>query len=168
MRACGCQASPRWRGMPRNVIMLCLVFIVASAVGACAAATTPLVRQTPTLPPATSVATPALPTLGIDAGYHSVLDLRNTPNANPNNGEVLSGSFFASKQYTILLACMGSGKVEIAYAPQGTYPYTCTPTPRITSVHVGTQQNPPAMQQIQVTVTSSGAVTWQMRVEIQN
>ena len=95
---------------------------------------------------------------------HEVLHLSNASSQAITTG----GTFDATHPYTIFAYCEGSGKLDVAYAPQGKAAFECTKSAQLQGVTVGNAQNPPRQESVQVTVTSESNVQWEVSVQIKN
>ena len=182
-------ASP-WSRRARWLVVVALL-LASSLMAACGAATarpntslfgpstpapatssafTPTVTPTVAVPTATTQPTVApipkssLPTLAPPAGWHTVLTLSDTTGA--HGGDIVQGSFIASKPYIILYSCKGSGgALKVLYQDTigGAY---CADPPRIerTKTLKSTQPDHSAF----VTVAPMGNIIWELLVAMQN
>jgi hypothetical protein len=122
------------------------------------------IASTPTIEASTPTVEANLPPLFSNPGMHEVLHLGNTPAKIITTG----GTFDVTHPYTIFVFCKGSGKLNVAYTPQGKATFECTKSAQLQSIAVGTPQNPPRKEPVQVTVTSEGNVLWEVSVQVKD
>lgn len=103
----------------------------------------------------------SLPTLQLDPGTHAALELGNSGSGTVHTG----GSFAATGPYMIYATCEGHGTLTVHYGSQGASSFTCTSSPLI----FGTpQQDASRGQDVHVTATTNGSITWHAVVESQD
>jgi len=113
------------------------------------------------IPSATSTPVASLPTLAPlagDAGWTTLLRLG--ADASDGAAQPASGTFSASVPYTIVLSCAGTGLLTVRY-PGGTHTTPCTAAPSRDEV---ADVQPPSGA-ARVSVTTTGAVVWELLVE---
>lgn len=152
-----------WRVIQNFAILLCVLTISSCSMVSEKPQAKPTATQDVAILPSASP-TLSLPALNVDHGWHEVLHLQNLSNTT----EILGGKFVATNPYNIIAACAGTGKLTVNFTPQGETSFNCALPPRSTFSQIGTQQNPPKKEPVQVTVTSKGLVRWEVLIEIQN
>lgn len=148
---------PRFPTRPALALLGALLCLSACASTAIASVSP---TATVTTPPASTAMAP-LPSLKAETGWHVVLTLGNvfgTP-------VVVGGRFFVAKPYKLFFSCNGSGTLHVAY-PAATETAPCREAPELN----GTQPfpPPPGDGQVTITVSTEGAVQWEVIAETQD
>lgn len=155
-----------WGRWLRRGLRACPLILLAALVQGCGSpwnvSTTP--TPTPTQPAPTVTVQASLPSLPALPGYRTVVDL-----SGPINGiDQGTGAFTSTKPYAVGIACVGTGSITVAAAPQVSFTQPCTPAGNVNLNEVGSDQYPPAHQQITVSVTPTGQVSYHVLVEVEN
>jgi len=147
-----------------GVLFICAIFTACSQPPFLQEKTAP----TPTLGVIQPSPTPTLPPLAADTGWHTVLTLGYT------GGTVdrIGGDFTATKPFSILFSCEGSGQIAVAFSPVAqpvplesqTAPCGASPQPNA----VMDRQPTTPGEGVHVVVTTEGSVVWEALVEMQN
>jgi hypothetical protein len=144
------------------------LFGASTPVPATSSAITPTVTPTVAVPTATTQPTIApipkssLPTLVPPAGWHTVLTLSDTTGA--HGGDIVQGSFIASKPYIILYSCKGSGGALKVLYPETIVGADCTGainrTTTVKPKHPG--------DSVTITASPDGSIIWELLVAMQD
>lgn len=119
---------------------------------------------TPTQPAPTATLRLGMPSLPTLPDYHTVVDLSGAINGIDQG----AGAFVSTKPYAVGIACIGTGSITVAFAPQGSFTQPCTPAGNVNLNQVGSDSYPPAHEEISVSVMPSGQIAYHVLVEVEN
>lgn len=156
------------RGRRAGVLAALLVLGVALAACDRSSAGTSATHAQPTptasggSPGGSPGATTALPQLTPEPGWYAAAML-NGATAGTGGTDTSEGGFTATKPYSIFAACQGSGTLALTYA-QARQTLSCAASAQLFSAR--NLAPSPVGQQVTVRVTTVGAITWEVLVEM--
>lgn len=157
--------------MVRITLSVLLLILLDGLSAACSSfvptTTLPTATSQPLSSP-TATSEPALApiptnTVPKEAGWKEVLHLGNDAGTVTQQG----GAVEVRQPYQIFVVCEGSDSLEVTFAPQGKGTFICTAGSTLQEDYIGTEQTSSQPETINVTVTTTGSVLWEVSIQVQ-